>query len=55
MALYYLITSGLIANLYVRYCDDKDECNDDDSKFNLFPVLGFFIMITWVSTVSQSH
>lgn len=51
MAVYYLITSGLTANLYVRYCDRDSgpDCNDDESRFNLFPVLGFFIMIAWVS------
>lgn len=55
MAVYYLITSSLIANLYTRYCDDKDgtndECDDDDRKFTIFPVFGFFIMVSWVSIV----
>ena len=53
MAVYYLITSALIANLYTRYCDaqeDNDlECDEDDDKFALFPVFGFFIMVAWVS------
>ena len=49
MAVYYLITSALIANLYNRYCDDGD-CDADESKFTVFPVLGFIIMITWVSS-----
>lgn len=52
MAVYYLITSAMIANLYDRYCDDND-CDDDESKFTVFPVLGFIIMVTWVSSVSQ--
>ena len=53
MAVYYLITSALIANLYTRYCDDREdtpfECDEDDDKFALFPVFGFFIMVAWVS------
>lgn len=53
MAVYYLITSALIANLYTRYCDNQEdmnsECDEDDDKFALFPVFGFFIMIAWVS------
>jgi len=59
MAIYYLITSAMIANLLARYCSDKEdqtntECTDDENKFSLFPVLGFFIMIMWVSFVSQN-
>ena len=53
MAVYYLITSSMIANLYTRYCDDKDdrgdECTEDDDKFSVFPTFGFFIMVAWVS------
>lgn len=56
MAVYYLITSGMTANLYTRYCDNKEEflglpgdCDADDRKFTLIPVLGFFIMVAWVS------
>ena len=53
MAVYYLITSSLIANLYTRYCDNLDElggeCDEDDDKFSIFPVFGFFIMVAWVS------
>ena len=53
MAVYYLITSALIANLFNRYCDNGD-CDDDEDKFAVFPVLGFIIMITWVSMCMQS-
>ena len=43
----------MIANLYTRYCDAKDdrgdECTEDDDKFSVFPTFGFFIMVAWVS------
>ena len=58
MAVYYLITSALIANLYTRYCDALEdnnnvECDEDDDKFALFPVFGFFIMVAWVSVFNN--
>jgi len=57
MALYMLITSALIANLYTRYCDRQEdrgsECDDDvDAKFTVFPVFGFFILVVWVSDIA---
>ena len=59
MAVYYLITSALIANLYTRYCDAQEdpnsECDEDDDKFALFPVFGFFIMVAWVSALHRFH
>jgi len=59
MSVYYLITSALIANLYTRYCNDKEdkgsECDEDDEKFIAFPVFGFFIMVTWVSDVNIEY
>jgi len=66
MAVYMLITSALIANLYTRYChsDDLDEdldyyndydpvtCNEKGyDKFSIFPIFGFIIMIDWVSNI----
>ena len=50
MAIYYLITSSLMSDLYTRYCDDKaDDCTEDDDKFSVLPTFGFFIMVAWVS------
>jgi len=55
MGVYMLITSSLIANLYTRYCDNLEdnglECDEDrgDTKFTIFPVFGFFILVVWVS------
>ena len=51
-----LITSAMIANLYTRHCDRKEdnnsECDGDvDGKFVVFPVFGFMILIVWVSIV----
>ena len=58
MAVYMLITSALIANLYTRYCDRQEdnggECDDDvDGKFTIFPVLGFAILVVWVSSTIE--
>jgi len=55
MALYMLITSALIANLYTRYCDrETNECREDvEAKFIIFPVFGFIIMAIWVSSINQ--
>ncbi|XP_065908590.1 uncharacterized protein [Dysidea avara] len=47
MAVYMLITSALIANLYTRYCDDATECQGYERKFIIFPVFGFFLMVAW--------
>jgi len=60
MAVYMLITSAVIANLYTRYCDDLDdngsECEDDvDGKFVVFPVFGFVIMVVWVSIIDHFY
>ena len=53
MALYMLITSALIANLYTRYCDrEENECRGDvEAKFTIFVVFGFIILVIWVSIV----
>ena len=52
-ALYWLITSALLADLYERYCDNIEdgggECSDDDEKFIVIPVFGFVCMGAWVS------
>ena len=53
-AVYWLITSALLADLYERYCDDIEdrlggECSDNDEKFIVIPVFGFVCMGAWVS------
>ena len=54
MAVYWLITSALLANLYSRFCDEREEveredCNENDQRFILLPVFGFICMCAWVS------
>lgn len=52
-AIYWLITSSLLSDLYERYCDRQDDrgqdCGDIDEKFVIFPVFGFICMSAWVS------
>ena len=55
MALYMLITSALIANLYTRYCEENKCREDVEAKFIIFPVVGFIILAIWVSSVSQIY
>ena len=53
LAVYWLISAALLANLYTRYCDDlpRDaDCSDTDEKFILLPVMGFLTMAGWVSS-----
>ena len=54
LAVYWLITGALLADLYDRYCDDiqasNDQCNDIDKKFILMPTTAFFCMTAWVSS-----
>ena len=53
LAIYWVIISSMLANLYQRYCDDLEdrggECDDDDEKFITLPVIGFLCMGAWVS------
>ena len=53
LAVYWLISAALLANLYVRYCDKVEdqggECDGTDEKFILLPVMGFLAMAAWVS------
>ena len=54
LAVYWLITGALLADLYDRYCDDlqasNNQCNDIDKKFILMPTTAFFCMTSWVSS-----
>ena len=51
LAVYWLISAALLANLYTRYCDDlPGDCDDTDEKFILLPVMGFLAMAAWVSS-----
>jgi len=52
LAIYWLITSALLADLYSRYCDEDEtgiKCEDDEKKFIVLPVFGFICMSAWVS------
>jgi len=59
MAVYWLISSALLADLYRDYCDELDdrsqdlgidlECTDTDERFIATPVLGFVCLVGWVS------
>jgi len=53
MAVFWLISSALLADLYRDYCEELDdadrECNDTDERFIATPVLGFVAMVGWVS------
>jgi len=52
LAVYWLISAALLANLYVRYCDELD-CDSTDEKFILLPVMGFLAMAAWVSVLTN--
>ena len=53
LAVYWLITSAMLADLYERYCDRLEdsnlECGDTDEKFVVLPIFGFVCMGAWVS------
>ena len=53
LAVYWLITSAMLADLYERYCDrledNKLECGDTEEKFVVLPIFGFVCMGAWVS------
>lgn len=52
MCVFWLVTSGLLANLYREFCDELDDrgmkCTDTDRRFAATPVLGFFCLVGWV-------
>lgn len=60
MAIMLLVTSSLMANIYVKYCDYvknntaldnygfPDKCGDNERHFLVLPLFGYFAMITWV-------
>ena len=51
MCAFWIVTSGLLANLYNEFCDNLEgdaECDDTDKRFIATPVLGFFCFIGWV-------
>ena len=56
-----LVTSCLMVNMYIKYCDyllDHNDqpyypnhykkCGDDEAHFIILPVFGFFTMAAWV-------
>jgi len=53
MAVFWLISSALLADLYRDYCEELDdrgiECDDTDERFIATPILGFVTMVGWVS------
>ena len=48
LAIYWLITSALLADLYNRYCETGIDCNETEEKFIVLPVFGFVCMGAWV-------
>ena len=51
MGIALLVTSSLMANIYVKYCDQnyyREKCGDDEAHFLILPVFGFFTMAAWV-------
>ena len=56
MGIMLLVTSSLMANIYVKYCDflkdyDYDystKCGEDERPFVILPLFGYFTMIIWV-------
>ena len=51
MAVYWLISAALLADLYSEYCnvDDGFDCEEREKKFLVLPILGFACMGGWVS------
>ena len=63
MGVMLLVTSSMMANIYVKYCNYlKDhaydynpyyyslpaECGEDEKHFVILPLFGYFAMIVWV-------
>ena len=54
MIVFWIVTSGLLANLYREFCDnlkDDEECNETDERFVATPALGFICFVGWVSSL----
>ena len=50
LAIYWLISSSLVANLYVRYCgNDQNVCTREVNRFIILPIMGYLSMLAWVS------
>jgi len=54
LAVYWAITSALLADLYGKYCEDREdsigeECNENEKRFVALPIIGFICMGAWVS------
>jgi len=48
MAVYWIITTALLGDLYRQYCDDF-ECDERERKFLALPILSGFCIAGWVS------
>ena len=62
MGIALLVTSCLMVNIYIRYCDYLDDqsdyryhnynlpedCGDDENHFIVLPLFGFSTMAAWV-------
>ena len=62
MGIALLVTSCLMVNIYIKYCEfllDRpdyphdynnypEKCGDDETYFIILPVFGFFTMAAWV-------
>ena len=52
MAAYWLVTGALLADLYRRYCNNKDnDCDDEERRFTVLTVMSFITAGGWVSVV----
>ncbi|XP_065901965.1 uncharacterized protein [Dysidea avara] len=51
MAVYWLISAALLADLYSEYCnvDDGFDCEEREKKFLVLPILGFACMGGWIA------
>ena len=59
MGIMFLITSSMMSNIYVKYCEslkdrdnpydyDDDQCGKLEKHFVILPVFGYFTMVAWV-------
>ena len=57
MAVYWLISATLLADLFRQYCkdDDNSACEERERIFLTLPILGLVCMVGWVSWCSVKY
>lgn len=50
LSVYWFISSSLTANLYERFCY-RYECDREEIRFVILPIMGFLSMLAWVSVI----